>query len=37
MWGYLGRSILVAVATTVVRVLVMHTIRPPPPNKKYRK
>lgn len=27
MWAYLGRSVLVAVATTVVRVIVMHSFR----------
>ena len=27
MWAYLGRAVLVSVATTVVRVLVTHSFR----------
>ena len=27
MWGYLGRAVLVSVATTVIRVLILHSFR----------
>lgn len=30
MWGYIGRAVLASVATTVIRVLIMHKWKKPP-------